>query len=125
MKRLMCGLIAALVVACLTSVSARSPIQNPALDFTLINQTGLTIVELYLSPTTEDTWGDDVLGLDVLEDEKKVDIAFSPKARTCNWDLKIVDEDDDEVVWEKLNLCEAVEITLLYEKGGKPTAVIK
>ena len=38
--------------------------------------------------------------------------------------MKIVDEDDDDVIWTKLDLCTANEITLLYE-GKKPTAIIK
>ena len=44
-----------------------------------MNKTGLTIVELYVSPTSDDSWGDDILGQDVLKDGEDVDITFSPK----------------------------------------------
>jgi hypothetical protein len=89
-----------------------------------VNGTKYTIVELYVSPTNDDKWGEDVLGEDILKPGQKVDIEFSRSESTCTWDLKIVDEDKDEVEWEKFNLCEISEITLKYE-NGKPTAIIK
>lgn len=93
-------------------------------DFTLVNKTGLTISEFYVSPSDDDEWGEDVLGRDVLMHNDKVDISFARKEKACKWDLKIVDEDDDPIVWENIDLCKAEEITLKYE-GKKPTAIIK
>jgi len=119
----------ALVASCLAvvavaSITLQATQQRRNLDFTLVNKTGLTIMEVYLSPTNEDEWGEDVMGKDVLGNSEKVDITFSSGETECNWDLKIVDEDDDEVEWSKLNLCTANEITLMYE-GKRPTAIIK
>lgn len=113
-----------LAVIALASMTLQATPQRRNLDFTLVNKTGLTIMEVYLSPTSEDEWGEDVMGKDVLKNGEKVDITFSSGETECNWDLKIVDEDDDDVEWTKLNLCTASEITLMYE-GKKPTAVIK
>lgn len=124
MKRFKFALLAcALTAVSLTSSVAASQ-QRRVLDFTLVNGTRYTIVELYVSPTKDDKWGEDVLGKDILKPGEKVDIEFSRSESTCTWDLKIVDEDDDEVEWEKFNLCEISEITLKYE-NGKPTAIIK
>lgn len=117
------GVAAALVMAAIATASIQAA-QNRKLDFTLVNKTGLTIMELYVSPTADDEWGDDVLGRDVLKHNEKVDIVFSRSEKDCTWDMKIVDEDDDDVIWTKLDLCTANEITLLYE-GKKPTAIIK
>lgn len=114
-----------LAVVALASITLQATQQRRNLDFTLVNKTGLTINEVYLSPTNEDEWGEDVMGpKDVLKNGDKVDIVFSSAETECNWDLKIVDEDDDSVEWTKLNLCTASEITLMYE-GKKPTAIIK
>jgi hypothetical protein len=118
MKRLLWGLCIAVVLA--SSVAAFSGDQ----DFKLINKTGLTINELYLSASGDDAWGEDVLDVDTLADGAEVEISFSHKESACMWDMKIVDEDGDDIVWEKINLCKATEITLYY-KGGKPTADIK
>src|SRR3712207_5253889 len=35
-------------------------------DFTLINNTGQVITEVYVSPSNQTDWGEDVLGRDVL-----------------------------------------------------------
>jgi hypothetical protein len=115
--------IAVALLACSAAASTTAaPIQRRNLDFTLVNKTGLTIDEVYLSPTSDDEWGEDVMGRDVLKNGERVDI--NSEETECNWDLKIVDEDEDAVEWEKLNLCTANEITLMYE-GKRPTAVIK
>lgn len=98
--------------------------QNRKLDFKLINKTGLTIEEVYVAPSKEDTWGEDIMGKDVLKNNDFVDIEFSRKETTCKWDLKVVDSDKDSIEWTDLNLCEANEITLKYE-GKHPTAIIK
>ena len=98
--------------------------QRKNLDFTLANKTGVVVMEVYLSPTRSDECGEDVMGEDILDDGEKVDIKFSSSETECNWDLKVIDEDDDEIVWTKLNLCTANEITLMWE-NKKPTAIIK
>ena len=119
MKRamvMMLGLVCSVMVA---RASA-----GPVLDFTLVNKTGLVIQQVYLSPTADDEWGEDVMGRDVLDDDESVKIRFSRRETECMWDLKVVDEDEDAVVWKKLNLCEASQITLKYE-GKRPTAIVK
>lgn len=98
--------------------------QGRNLDFELLNRTGLIVAELYVSPTKDNEWGADVLGRDVLGNDETVEITFSRKEKSCLWDLKIVDEDDDEVVWTEIDLCQASHITLRYE-NGRATAIIK
>jgi hypothetical protein len=116
-------LAGALALVAFSSVTSAAP-QNRKLDFTLVNKSTYVIVELYVSPTDDEEWGEDILGRDVLGDDEQAAITFSRSETTCNWDLKIVDDEEDEVTWTKLNLCQANEITLLYE-DGKPTAIIK
>lgn len=124
MKKLIKLLVAAaLALVAVASVTVTAA-QRRNLDFTLVNKTGLDINEVYLSPTSDSEWGEDVMGKDILKSGEKVDITFSSAETDCNWDLKIVDEDDDDIIWTKLNLCTANEITLMYE-GKKPTAIIK
>ena len=106
------------------SVSSPLVAQQSKLDFTLLNRTGLIIQELYVSPDESDEWDEDVLGRDVLKHNESVDITFSRTEKSCDWDLKIKDEDGDEIEWDSLDLCAASHITLLYQ-NNKPTAVIK
>ena len=114
--------VALLVLA--ASLHAPVVAQQSKLDFTLLNRTGLTVQELYVSPDESDDWEEDVLGRDVLKHNESVDITFSRTEKSCDWDLKIKDEDGDEIEWDSLDLCAASHITLLYQ-NNKPTAVIK
>lgn len=124
MKTLKTAILGCALALVAFSASPSAAPQNRKLDFKLVNKSTYVIVELYVSPTNDDEWGEDVLGADVLPNNDSVDIEFSRSETTCNWDLKIVDEDEDEVTWTKLNLCTANEITLRYE-NGKPVATIK
>lgn len=117
------SLAIAAVFAAFTSANAFAA-QNRKLDFSLVNKTGLTIEEVYVSPSDDDEWGEDVMGKDVLKDGESVDIEFSRKETTCKWDLKVVDAEKDSIEWTELDLCKANEITLKYE-GKHPTAIIK
>jgi len=124
MKTVKSALLAcALALVAFSSVTSAAP-QNRKLDFTLYNKSGYVIVELYVSPSNDEEWGEDILGQDVIGDDESADITFTRGEASCNWDLKIVDDEEDEVTWTSLNLCQANEVTLRYQ-NGKPVAFIK
>ena len=112
---LVVGVVAGLLVGPLPALAGTQ-------DFTLVNDTGLSIVHLYISPASTQDWEEDVLGVDVLEDGESADIEFSPEAQAEVWDMMIVDTDGDKVVWKGLKLNEISQVTLHYEKGGTPVA---
>jgi hypothetical protein len=86
-------------------------------DFTLVNQTGVLISEVYVSPHSAEDWEEDILGQDTLANGDSVDITFSPKERAKLWDLKVVDSKGNSIEWESLNLLEISKVTLHYKNG--------
>jgi hypothetical protein len=115
----------ALAAACaLSLLLAVSVFAQGKQDFTLHNQTGVEIHELYVSPHSSDDWEEDVLGKDTLPSGESVEITFSPKEKAKLWDLKVVDGKGNSIVWESLNLLEISEVTLHY-KDGKAWADLK
>lgn len=116
-------LIAGVVVAALVSAPVHAA-QEKNLDFKLINSTGLGIDKVFLSPSSSEKWGEDVMGRDVLKNGESVDIKFHSSETECKWDLKVVDEEKDPIIWTGLNLCSTESIELVY-KDHKPTAIIK
>jgi hypothetical protein len=85
-------------------------------DFTLVNRTGYTLREVYVSPSHKNAWGKDRMGENVLENGKARLFKFSDKS-SCKQDLKVVfDDDESEVVWEEFDLCELSKITLKYNR---------
>ena len=93
-------------------------------DFTVHNDTGVEIHELYVAPHDSDDWEEDVLGKDTLADGESLDITFARKEKTKLWDLKIVDGKGNSVEWESLNLLEISDV-ILHKKGTRVWADLK
>jgi hypothetical protein len=93
-------------------------------DFTVVNKTGKVIAALYVSPTSANEWGEDILGVDTVAVDGTCDITFDPGEETALWDLRIEDADGQSIVWTGLKLKEISTATLHYE-NGVPTATIE
>ena len=112
-------LASAILVAGMTSSAFAAGKQ----DFTLINKTGYSINEVYVSPATSDDWQEDVLGQDVLDNGQTVHIKFSRSATGCKWDLKVVYTDGESAEWDAFDLCETSKIRIFYDhKSGETSA---
>jgi len=90
-------------------------------NFTLVNNTGYTIKEVYVSTVNSNSWEEDVLGQDELDDNQSVDITFPHHAGGCYWDLKVVYDDDSDAYWKNFNLCTISEITISYNRHSGKT----
>ena len=93
-------------------LAATVPLAAGKQDFVLVNKTGLTIAEFYVSSAKTNDWEEDVLGQDVLADDAQVTIRFTGAETQCSFDIKIVDEDGDELFWTGIDLCKAEKVTL-------------
>ena len=78
--------------------------------FTLKNSSDFSIDELYASPSTENSWGEDILGVDVLAGGESGVATIADGSEECKYDLKAVAEDGTEHVLEALDLCETPDV---------------
>ena len=81
-------------------------------DFTIVNNTGHTIMSLNVSPSEERTWGPNILGGDKLGNGESAQITFPRGETQCNWDIKVTYDDGDVTDERKVNLCEVATVTL-------------
>lgn len=111
------------VALALVAVSALSPVNAFAgdQDFTLHNETGREIAEVYVSSAATSEWEEDVLTDDTLPDGSSVEISFDSGEEAELWDLKIVFSDGRSNVWKRLSLTEITDVTISF-RGGKPYA---
>lgn len=86
-------------------------------DFVLVNNTGVDINNLYVSPANSDKWGDDILGEDALPDGQSATVTFSHEADECVWDFMVKDEQGTGIQWTDIDLCKYSKITLHIEDG--------
>ena len=64
------------------------------------------MTNFYRSNTGTNSWQEDILGRDVLPSGSEVRINFNDSTGYCMFDLKAVFEDGDEVIQERVNICE-------------------
>jgi hypothetical protein len=95
-------------------------------DFTLVNGTGYSIREVYISPANRNAWGRDRLGDSQLDNGRSKLFVFSDSAN-CVQDIKVVfDLDSDaEVTWEDIDLCQVNKLTLRYNRATKTVTAVK
>ncbi len=102
---------------------------NPELDFDVVNGTGYDIKKVFVGPSDNKDWTDD---MEVLKgrnfgDKDKLSVKFSPKMKAENWDIRVEWADGSPAEeWYKLNLTTIEKVTLHYDKAAdKTTAVIE
>ena len=109
--------------AAVLTVAAPAFAQEAKQDFKMVNKTGYELKALYVSPSKSDDWQEDILGQDTLDDGQAVNVHFSPKVKTCKWDLKVTYSDDNSsAVWNSIDLCSIDTITIKYDRKSDTTS---
>ncbi|MDR2312981.1 MAG: hypothetical protein LBE02_00415 [Spirochaetaceae bacterium] len=71
-------------------------------SITVVNDTGYTVYGVYISPSAEEEWGEDVLGDIVLAPGEAFNVRLAYPLTVVNvYDILLLDEDDDTYCkWE-------------------------
>ncbi len=99
-------------------------VQAAQQDFTLVNRTGYTVSEVYVSGANARSWQEDVLGDDTLDNGQHVNIHFERGARGCIYDLKVVYSDGDTAQWGRIDLCKVRRISIYYDRKAGTTRAV-
>ncbi|HYD67282.1 hypothetical protein [Azospirillum sp.] len=91
-------------------------------DFSIVNKTGYAFKHIYVSEANNNSWDDDILGRDVLDNGETLDVSFGKGEKTCIWDMKVVYDDGESAIWEDLNLCKITKLTLRWNKSTGVTS---
>lgn len=81
-------------------------------DFTLVNNTGRTLMTLNVSANDTDEWGPDILGSETVANGASGTVQFARGQDQCLWDIRATFEDGQTGDWRGVNLCETTTITL-------------
>jgi hypothetical protein len=81
-------------------------------NFTLVNNTGHTVVTLNVSASNQNSWGDDILGRDTLANGESASITFPHSETECNFDIKATYDDNTTTDARGVNLCTLSTVTL-------------
>jgi hypothetical protein len=80
-----------------------------AADLTVINSSDYVIHHLHISPSASKKWGPDQLGKQIISRGERFTVRNIPEG---TYDLKIVDEDEDECIVQRVDISEDVNWTL-------------
>lgn len=86
-------------------------------NFTVVNQTGHTVMRLNVSASNDNNWGPDILGSQVLPNGQSADVTFGRNESSCLWDIRATYDDGGTTDIRQVNLCEVGTVNLLPSGG--------
>ncbi|HEX2786894.1 MAG TPA: hypothetical protein VHP32_03245 [Ignavibacteria bacterium] len=90
-----------------------SSVQAQNQNFSMTNNTGMTLIDVFISPSDSDSWGPDVIPKDMILDGETFDFTFTDvSAEQCMWDIMFTADDGVKYYMKGVNLCEITTITL-------------
>lgn len=101
-----------LAAAAIAVALSTTPAFADDLVFMLDNQSSGAIQEFYASPVGVDDWEEDILGADILASQEAARITIADGRTVCEYDLRIVFEDGDEMEERAIDLCETGSYTV-------------
>lgn len=99
------------LASALLLASLAAPALAQDVQYELINDSGLTLMEFYTSPVDEGSWGDDILGANVLAPGESNAVTIADGSAQCDYDLRFVFEDGSELE-DTVNICDMASYTL-------------
>ena len=81
------------------------------LQFTLVNESSHAIVEMYLSPTHEDHWGENILSVASVEPGTEGTIDITDGESVCDYDMRFVTA-EGATLEATHNMCDMASFTL-------------
>lgn len=103
-----------LALAAPVLVAVAVPAMADDVQYELVNQTGLTVMEFYTSPASQEQWGDDILGAQVIAAGDSGTVTIADGSDQCSYDLLFVFEDGQEFQ-DSANVCDMASYTLTQE----------
>ena len=87
------------------------PAMAEDLVFTLVNDSSHTIVEMYVSPTGEELWGDNILTVDAVPPGAEGDVTIADGLDVCDYDLRFITAEGGDAA-KTQNLCDMAVFTV-------------
>ena len=100
-----------LTASALLLVGLAAPALAQDVQYQLVNDSGLTLMEFYTSPVDEGSWGDDILGANVLATGEAGQVTLADGSAQCDYDLRLVFEDGSELI-DTVNACDTASYTI-------------
>ena len=98
----------ACIIACFALVGAASAANRKV---NIVNQTGMALKHFYASTPEVETWEEDILGREVLNNGETFEADINDGTGACVFDFKAVFADGQSLIRKGVNVCEVASFT--------------
>jgi hypothetical protein len=103
--------LAQLFAPALIAATMAAPAMAQDVQFELYNDSALTVMEIYTSPSSSDSWGPDILGSGVIGAGTAGSIYIGDGSSECIYDILFVMEDGQQLS-DTIDICTTASYTL-------------
>ncbi|MFA7361183.1 MAG: hypothetical protein WC139_09120 [Candidatus Kapaibacterium sp.] len=83
------------------------------LAYDVINNTGVTLIDVFVTPAETDNWGNDILPNDVFENGSTIKVTIPPDyGETCMFDMKITDAAGGHITFTNIDICKLIKLKI-------------
>jgi hypothetical protein len=84
-----------------------------ALSYDVVNNTGVTLVDVYVTPAETNNWGHDILPNDLFENGSTITVSIPAEyGSTCMFDMKITDAVGGHITFSGIDACKLVKLQI-------------
>jgi hypothetical protein len=84
-----------------------------ALTYDVVNNTGVTLVDVFVTPAETNHWGNDILPNDVFENGSTITVTIpADYGSTCIFDMKITDAVGGHITFTGIDACRLVKLQI-------------
>ncbi len=83
------------------------------LSYDVVNNTGVTLIDVFVTPAETDNWGKDILPNDVFENGSTIKVTIPPDyGETCMFDMKITDAAGGHITFTNIDICKIIKLKI-------------
>ncbi len=110
MNRKLLFLLVLIAVVSLFSVKNSSA---QALSYDVVNNTGVTLVDVFVSPSETSNWGNDILPNNLFENGSTITVTIPAEyGSSCLFDMKITDAVGGHITFTGIDACKLVKLQI-------------
>ncbi len=84
-----------------------------ALTFDVTNNTGVTLVDVFVTPSETANWGNDILPNSLFENGSTITVTIPETyGETCMFDMKITDLEDGNITFTGIDACKLITLQI-------------
>jgi hypothetical protein len=101
-----------ILIAGLSLFSAKNS-SAQALTYDVVNNTGVTLVDVFVTPSETNNWGNDILPNSLFENGSTISVTIpADYGSTCMFDMKITDAAGGHVTFTGIDACRLITLQI-------------